>query len=428
MPDWKAGFGIQKITPPRHVALAGYGLKPSRTAEAVLDDLFVRALVFEAAGRRAVLCTVDLIGLNAAFAINVRARIKKELGIPSEHVLISATHSHSSPTGVFFRQWGALDPEYIRSVQQRTEEAILEAVGRLQDGELGYGEIQAPGHAVNRVRKDGPVDHTLRLLAVRDSGGARPRLLAANFALHPVCMQTDTRIVTADFPGKLVRCLEKDLPGLRAAFFQGALGDINPENLFGGAEVFATHGRELAERSKQALETIAYGVAPVLAGESAVCELPLDLESARREAHAYLFQGRIPKAHEWIAQSSLLREWAVETLGLLASNPPATLACEVQVLRLGDVAVVGLPGEMYTLVGQGIRARSPFKHTIVIGFANGNIGYIADPRDYAEETYAALMTPKIMGYPPFQPHAWETVVNTSAAALERVYRAPAASA
>jgi hypothetical protein len=123
-----------------------------------------------------------------------------------------------------------------------------------------------------------------------------------------------------------------------------------------------------------------------------------------------------------------MREWAVETLGLAAANPPETLRCEVQALRVGSAAFVGLPGEIYTFIAQQIRAASPFKPTWVLGYANGSVGYVTDPGDYDEKaalsqgagggSYAATLAPKIFGLPPFKPHAWEAVVSATSQALK----------
>ncbi|MCW8130441.1 MAG: neutral/alkaline non-lysosomal ceramidase N-terminal domain-containing protein [Planctomycetota bacterium] len=418
MAGWKAGYAEKVVTPPMGVALAGYGLKPLRRAEAVLDELLARAIVLDDGTRKAVLCSVDIISLSAALVAAVRARVQKDLNIPPEAVMISATHSHSAPTASYFRQWGAISPEYVRTLEQRIGETIVEAAGKAADADLGFGAIEAPGPAMNRVRKDGPVDRTLRLLAARDPATRKPRFLAGHYALHPVCMSPESRFVSADFPGRMVRDLERAVPEMKAVFFQGALGDINPEGVFKGVDAAQDHGRLLAERAREGLEGLAFGTRAELAFARTTCELPLDPDEARREALAYIFQGTVRKDHAWIATGGFLREWAHEVLAVLAANPPAALSCEVQAIRVGDAAILGLPGEIYTLIGQEIRKRSPFKHTWVVGFANGNIGYVADPRDYEIETYASHMTPKIYGYLPFKPSAWESMVEAGVKALE----------
>ena len=50
----------------------------------------------------------------------------------------------------------------------------------------------------------------------------------------------------------------------------------------------------------------------------------------------------------------------------------------VQAVRIGDVAIVGVPGEFFTVLGEEIKRRSPFRYTYVFELANDYIGYIPD--------------------------------------------------
>jgi hypothetical protein len=65
---------------------------------------------------------------------------------------------------------------------------------------------------------------------------------------------------------------------------------------------------------------------------------------------------------------------------------------EVTAIRLGDAAVVALPGEPFTSVGRAIRERSPVRHTMVLGYAGGYIGYVPDRGAYESGGYEALVS------------------------------------
>jgi neutral ceramidase len=57
-------------------------------------------------------------------------------------------------------------------------------------------------------------------------------------------------------------------------------------------------------------------------------------------------------------------------------------------LRLGDsIGMITAPGEIFTEIGQSIVARSPFRHTLFAGYANGTIGYVPTRAAYAEGGY-----------------------------------------
>src|ERR1041384_685620 len=93
--DFKTGAAVVKITPPQGAPMAGY--YNDRAAEGVHDDLFAKALVFESGGEKAALVVCDLISMTRTITEKARAIIEKESGIRGDHVMISATHSHTGP-------------------------------------------------------------------------------------------------------------------------------------------------------------------------------------------------------------------------------------------------------------------------------------------------------------------------------------------
>jgi hypothetical protein len=74
-------------------------------------------------------------------------------------------------------------------------------------------------------------------------------------------------------------------------------------------------------------------------------------------------------------------------------------------MRIGDLGLVFHPAELYSYYGLAIRRDSPFPNTIVVGYADGLIGYLADPQAYKSGEYAAIVVPKILDFPPFTPAA-----------------------
>src|SRR2546426_810430 len=66
---------------------------------------------------------------------------------------------------------------------------------------------------------------------------------------------------------------------------------------------------------------------------------------------------------------------------------------EVQALAIGDVALVALPGEFFAESGLRLRGRSPFRHTIPIGYADGGVGYVPPASAFAEGGYETRLAP-----------------------------------
>jgi len=56
-------------------------------------------------------------------------------------------------------------------------------------------------------------------------------------------------------------------------------------------------------------------------------------------------------------------------------------------MRLGDLAVVFMPGEPFVETALEIERLSPFKHTIVVAFAESSIGYVPPRRAFEEGGY-----------------------------------------
>jgi neutral ceramidase len=93
--EFRAGAAAVVITPPEGTPIAGY--YHLRTADGVLDDLYAKALVLEQDGQKAALVTLDLITVTRPVVVEARRLIAEEAGIPPDHVMISATHSHTGP-------------------------------------------------------------------------------------------------------------------------------------------------------------------------------------------------------------------------------------------------------------------------------------------------------------------------------------------
>jgi hypothetical protein len=72
----------------------------------------------------------------------------------------------------------------------------------------------------------------------------------------------------------------------------------------------------------------------------------------------------------------------------LRAAGPRDLEVEQLCLALGDSALLTFPGELYTEIGQHIKAHSPFRHTFIIGLANGYVGYVPTRQAIAEGGYA----------------------------------------
>src|SRR5215210_2667877 len=178
---WKAGVAVVKITPQKPVVMSGYASR-TRPFERVEQDLFAKALALEdAQGHRAVIVTMDLVGLSPAIAEPVCGRIADGSGLKRPQILLNYAHNHAGPSLSLGRREETDDPEparetmeYTRWLQDRLVEVAAGAVAKLAPARLAWGTGVA-GFVMNRreftaagvilgVNARGPADRCVPVL------------------------------------------------------------------------------------------------------------------------------------------------------------------------------------------------------------------------------------------------------------------------
>jgi len=399
---WKAGGGVTVITPPLGSSLAGSFT--DRKAVDVHDDLTAKAVVLERGDRRVALVVCDLICAPRRPLDDAKRLIQERCAIAPDHVMISCTHTHTGPatTGLL----GAPPVEgYWDFAVPRIADAVQIACRRLRPAEIGFGAGSEPRCVFNRrfrmkdgsvrmnpgrlnpdiVEPAGPTDPEVGVLCIREAGTRRILAVVANYALHYVG-GGDERAVSADYFGCFGRALQHILGGRFVAIMaNGCCGDVNNINV--GEKPPALPPYEQMERVARVL---AAEVARVVHFMSFSDDGPLEVANAfvtagvRRPSPEQLAEDRrrieaddFPNERE--------RLYARERL-LVAGEPPE-IAAQVQAMRLGDLALVAWPGEMFCRLGLDLKARSPAPTTLVVELANDYIGYVPTRRAFEEGGY-----------------------------------------
>lgn len=403
-----AGAAEVDITPALGTYLAGSFTE--RQAHDVSDPLRAKALVIDDGRRQVALVVLDLIGLASSDVQEIRKLVHTSIGMPPEHVLVACTHTH---TGPITRPWHAKrDEEYFAWLARRVSDCVRLAHKRLRPARLAWGQGEVHGISFCRryrmrdgtvrmnpgrgnpdiVEPTSPVDPAVGVLLVENDEGT-PMAVVTQFSLHYVGTD-DSLAISADYYGHFDRFMRRILgPSCLPMLFNGTSGQIN------NVDVFATH-RESGRRQARRVASILGGeVLKVLgtlktrddisvAASSQPIELPRqnvtseDLEIARaisagHDPHpesgpfSFVVGQPIPAVRR--------AHYARQCLRL--NELPAHLVSEVQVLRIGESAWVGLPGEIFVEIGLAIKKTSLCPDTFVIGLANDNLGYV--PTDYA---------------------------------------------
>jgi neutral ceramidase len=421
------GAAAVDATPPVGIELAGFHRPPEnpRLVTGSRQAAATRAIVVSHGDVRAAIVVLDILAVSAGFAREFARAVEQRVGIPADHVRLCATHTHSMPTFIPLRQWGAVSEDYRKRVIAEGVEAVVKAWHDRTPARLLVGSSRVAGASFNRTMKGGTwrtdaefgpgsdesdrwLDTMLHAVVFERSGG-KPPILAYHFSCHPVCFN-DT-LSGPDWPG-LVADHCRATRGVEPVYLQGHSGDVNPGDgtkSIGDVEptaraVSAGLSRALDAAREVAVERVTSARHPL--------ELPLDLETHARWLETYRTDPGSCNRGRWV-DAGFAADWFAAASA--AAAPRATLPTTVSCLRLGPVAIVFHPAELYSVYGLVIRRDSGVETTLAVGYTDDFVGYLTDPAAYRRNEYAAVTVPKLLDLPPFTPTAADGLVAAAKA-------------
>jgi len=274
----------------------------------------------------------------------------------------------------------------------RSRQPALWGIGR---GKAAIGvnrrQLLGNGRTVIGHSEDGPVDPELLVLRVDTvaAGERAPLALLVNYACHAVCLGHESLAVSADWPGVMRRHVEA-AGGGEVLLLQGACADVNPTigplPSFDGAERLGT---QIGEQVLALCEGIPVTEQIALRAGQRSIELPLLGPVGRDGAPVGAFAGLLSGVlglpeDEALAKVDRRFPWAadvVEVGGVWRARS------EVQVLLLGDIALLGMAAEPFVEIGLRTKAQSPAAMTLFAGYTNGCVGYVPVPLAYDQGGY-----------------------------------------
>lgn len=411
----KAGAAVIDITPDRPLMMSGFAARtePSLGAH---DPLTVRALVVDDTA----LVAVDVVGLHEDLVANVRARTD----LPAGNIVCAATHTHGAPVSMAGRLGDGADPAFLKAIEDGCVAAIAAARAAARPAHLGIGMGEDPDIARNRRDDDGPVDPSLPVLRVRGDDGALIAVLVS-YALHPVILGADNRLLTADYVHYVRAEIEAACPGAVAVFMNGCCGDINnghkphdswtqaasADRTFAVAEQI---GRRIGRAALAAGETPA---GDAVATHSADVTLRLTrLETEPMPVLAERWRAELESATD-VVEQIILRHyigWAER----FSNQPPGSWTGRVAVFDWGGVPIVALPGEIFTETGLAIRDALGHQPAFVLSYCDGNPGYIPAASAFPHGGYEVAEAHRFIGMPgTFAPGSAEALAGAAQALI-----------
>jgi hypothetical protein len=414
------GSAEVEITPPVGYRMSGYFYE--RLSTGVHDPLHARALVFQQGVERGAMVICELIGVPIGATQPARIQAAERTGIPIENILIAATHTHTGPD-YFGARFDYLkeqaiaehgtDPHeetsYLETLTKALVTAIVQADARRVPVSVRAGVTIQEGLAFNRrfhmadgsvrfnpgkqnpdiVRPAGPTDPSVPIIWFQPQEDETRPVLLTSFALH-LDTVGGTEYAT-DYPHYLKQTLQENHENLLPVFAIGTAGDINhidvstktPQK---GHEEAKRIGEALGATVSAALETLPAVDQPSFAVRTESVTLPL--QQYPDDEVAYALANRAKIVDDGVPFLERVRLYKIVDL---ESRDDDSITVDVQAFRLGpNVAVVGLPGEIFVDLGLAIKEASPFDTTLIIALANDYCGYVPTRKAFEEGSYETV--------------------------------------
>jgi hypothetical protein len=397
----RVGVAKVDITPKDLTGLVGIVVKPYG---GVHDRLYARALLLDNGATTAAIVALDLVEIGDTTIL--RQRIEKELAIPAGHIILNASHDHSAPRGgpptpgtssADGRPYST--PEYVKQVDDSIVEALKQSKAALQPARVGYGtgkvdvSVARYGYTPERgwrenPNEDGFSDKTLAVVKFETPAGA-PIAILMNYAVHSNSMTGEPHnMINADIAGNAEKFVEHQYGDkVIALWSMGAAADEYPKfnwdmgliddktSAYAPGEIQgAMIGGEVMKVVKRTTQT-KDSVILYAADRAVPCDMNVS-STARANAGGPSGNGATGGQN---AGNGAQNRPQMELHHLLpAPQPGDKLDIHLGLIRIDQLAISGVSGEVGSQIFVHLKKESPFPDNIMITLSNDRVGYIPD--------------------------------------------------
>jgi len=431
----KVGFAEVDTTPPLGIRMAGFF--EDRMVEGIHDRLFCRAMAIDNGEHPLILLTCDLVSLKGVTVQRVREAVAAATGVAPQSIAMSATHTHTGPatSSVFYQR--PPDADYVERLTRDLPAAAIAAWKNRRPAKLGVGwgfegrlshnrrfmmrstrqvVMHPPKGSTDILYQEGRVDPEVGVISARTEDG-KPLGCLLNFACHVNVVGGSQ--VSADYPGQFAAAMKaRQGDGHVGLFANGCCGNLcqidvyDPERSDWGHEWAKHMGERLADHALKIEAEMDFRDEVKLDSRLVELQLPMRripdslLEWAGKVQRTPELQNLVDDAYAGMAFE--LREE-------IRRRP--TFPGIVQALRVGDVGVAMLPGEMFVEFGLDIKLHSPAQRTFVVELSNGVVGYVPTKEAFAGGGYEQRPATSSR----LAPVAGEFMVDTALSMLDSMF-------
>lgn len=379
-----AGFSKVKITPEIPIPMSGYGGR-TEPFKGVHDDLYLRVIVMSAGDEKAALITADLIGFSHRLSDEIKVKITQITGIAGDHILLAATHTHGGPTTGSYEAISDSVQTFINQLKVKITGAVQEADSRLRPVRIGAGKGECLMNINRRARTaEGsielgrnpykPCDHEVAVIRFDELVGETVSLFI-NWPCHGTVLGPKNYLITGDWPGAAALFVEKKYDNkLIAPVTGGASGDINP--IYGPHIDFVDNN------------AYAYGMEAIgaIVGEEVLRIANNTTTYAKGAIESLQKIVMLPGKKRGTSNA------APERL-----EPAEPVEVRLSALKIGNIVLAGISGEVMNEIGMQIKKLSPYTQTCVVTHCNGGSGYLATDASFKEGGYEVRTTRAMPG-------------------------------
>lgn len=405
----KVGAAKYIITPPLDQARR---VGPKGLATDVIGELCARATVFDDGVNKAAIVLLDISEFFPNITKGVRELASKWTDIPAQNIMVCATHTHSSAkvidyddpfdTGGVMVEYEKLSDEtqaYLDMLYRYAASAVFLADTRRRPARGKIGEVSVPGIGKPRLRlKSGevisftharasmdefhaedveavsPYDDALRILVFEDMAG-KPICGMGNFGCHNA-LAMGGMTLNSDYFGWTAERVEREIgEDFVFSLMAGPEGNVHPAAFFQHdvsvevAESFVpVAGKMLYDATKEIWNSLEPFQTDIVSSAIKEVYFPVQQPTPLR-AKTYLHGRRVTGGRQ-------------DEKGVYS---------ELQLIRVGDFAVLGLCGEVFQEIALNLRNASPFKHTWVDSLCNDELSYLMPAHEHRRDNESGKM-------------------------------------
>jgi len=421
----RCGFYEKEITPPLGDSIPGY-FEP-RITEDVWDRLYAKAAVFAGDNGTVAVLILDAAQMKEEFARRVAERVTEFTGIPADSLVIAATHTHYGiPLGDSFDDGYAFinepDRDYLKVLERLAADTVILAWKRLEECTLSYavGWEDTVAYCRDFRMKDGTIrtnpgrknrenilqpyadtDPETPVLTVRNTAGKR---IGALFTHNCHQDTVDQNVYSGDYSSEVsLRLKEAYGHDFVSIYLAGCSGDINHLDVLGDSDRDHREvGREVAKAVMAAMD----GENRSVAGEQ-VAFLRRWVPIRRRKATPEQLE-QCRRAIAGDPDAGIPEDLARSILGYESRSLPDVVPQPVQILRIGELWFIALPGEVYHVFGQRARAAIPGEKWLITQLSTTESSYFPTAELFGTAVYPVKLTSSSF----LEPEAGDKLVET----------------